>query len=177
MAGGRGIDFLGYSFTRTDVRLRKSTKQTFARKESRLTDPAKREAVRAAYWGWCKWGRCRKLWNDITDRDMSFSDFGVTGRLTTADGQKFFDVPKVRIDSILNLPITVIDFETGIKTQHGAGRYAVKISHSGHLKKFITNSMTLKSQLDQIAGLGALPQDTVVRKKEDCGQFPDYCFE
>lgn len=177
VAEGTAVDFLGYCFTRTDVRMRKRIKQTFARKDARTQRLDERTKLRAAYWGWAKWGKCRNLWNTITDRDMSFSDHGITGRLTTKDGHKYFDVPKIRIDSILNLPITVVDFETDVKTPHGPGRYAVKIIHEGTEKKVITNSITLKAQLDQIREIGKLPQATVIRKKETGGQFPDYYFE
>lgn len=73
----------------------------------------------ASYWGWFKWARCRNLWNTLTNKDMSFADKGISGRISTKDGQKFFDVKQVRIDSLLNLPIVVVDFEKDIKTKHG----------------------------------------------------------
>lgn len=108
---------------------------------------------------------------------MSFADIGISGRITTKDGQKFFDVKRLKIDDILNLPITVVDFETDIKTPHGPGRYAVKIYYNGDERKFITNSFTLKNMLDQARGKNALPIDTVIKKKEVGGKFPDYYFE
>lgn len=108
---------------------------------------------------------------------MSFADLGISGRITTKDGQKFFDVMKTKIDSILNLPITVLDFETNIKTPHGTGRYAVKIMHNGEELKFITNSFTLKNMLDQARTKNAFPIDTIIKKKEVGGKFPDYYFE
>jgi len=174
---GRSIDFLGYGFTQTNVRIRKSIKQTFARKAKRITDEERRREVLAAYWGWCKWGNCRNLWNKITNNDMSFADIGISGRITTKDGQKYFDVKKVKIDTILNLPITVVDYETNIKTPHGPGRYAVKIQYNGEKCKFFTNSFTLKSMLDQAKAINAFPIDTVVKKKDIGGKFPDYYFE
>lgn len=174
---GRSIDFLGYGFTQTNVRIRKSIKQTFARKAKRITDEERRREVLAAYWGWCKWGNCRNLWNKITNNDMSFADIGISGRITTKDGQKYFDVKKVKIDTILNLPITVIDYETNIKTPHGPGRYAVKIQYNGEKCKFFTNSFTLKSMLDQAKAINAFPIETVVKKKDIGGKFPDYYFE
>lgn len=80
---------------------------------------------------------------------MSFSEMGITGRSTTKDGQRFFDIRKVRAMEILNVPITVLDFEPDVKTRNGGGRYAVKIVFENQEAKFITNSFTLKSQLDQ----------------------------
>ena len=108
---------------------------------------------------------------------MSFADKGISGRVTTKDGQRFFDVKKVKIDNILNLPITVLDFETNIKTQHGTGRYAVKIMHDGEEVKLITNSFTLKNMLDQAKEIDAFPIDTVIKKRNIGGNFPDYYFE
>lgn len=108
---------------------------------------------------------------------MSFADIGISGRITTKDGQKFFDVKKVKIDSILNLPISVLDFETNVKTQHGPGRYAIKIMYDGKEVKIITNSFTLKNMLDQAREKNAFPIDTVIKKRDIGGKFPDYYFE
>lgn len=108
---------------------------------------------------------------------MSFADKGITGRVTTKDGQRFFDIKKVKIDSILNLPIIVLDFETNIKTQHGPGRYAIKIEQNGEELKIITNSFTLKNMLDQAREINAFPIDTVIKKRDIGGKFPDYYFE
>lgn len=177
VVNGRSIDYLGYCFTPTNIRIRKSIKQTFARKAKRITNKERRREVLSSYWGWCKWGKCINLWNKVTNNDMSFSENGITGRTATKDGQRFFDVKKVTIDSILNLPITVLDFETNIKTQHGPGRYAIKILHNDEEKKIITNSFTLKNMLDQAKERNLLPIDTVLKKRDIGGKYPDYFFE
>lgn len=177
VARGRSIDFLGYCFTRTDMRLRKDIKRRFAAKLKSARDPQRRREVLAAYWGWCKWGKCRNLWNKITDCDMSFSDYGITGRTETKDGQKFFDVRQVKAADILNIPITVTDFICDVKTGHGPGRYAVKINCNGEEQKFITNSITLKQQLDAARKMDVLPVDTCVRRRDIGGGKCDYFFE
>lgn len=59
---GRTIDFLGYCFSRENIRLRKSIKTRFARKAKGLKDPERKRQVLASYYGWCKWGKCRNLW-------------------------------------------------------------------------------------------------------------------
>lgn len=174
---GRRIDFLGYAFNHENTRLRKSIKKNFAEKSNRVKKPKRRKEVLAAYWGWCKWGDCRNLWNKITDNDMSFAEKGITGRITTKDGQKFFDIKKVKIDNILNLPIIVLDFETGLKTKHGDGRYVVKIQCNGEELKIITNSFTLKNMLDQAREMNALPIDTTIRKRDIGDGKSDYYFE
>lgn len=174
---GRRIDFLGYWFTHENVRLRKSIKQTFARKEKKSTSEKRRKETRASYHGWCKWGKCRHLWKTITNNDMSFQDMGINGRNTTKDGQRFFDIRKVKAMEILNVPITVIDFEPNVKTRNGGGRYAVKITFENQQVKFITNSFTLKSQLDQAKEMNALPIQTKLKKRAIGDDMTDYIFE
>lgn len=56
-ANGRGIDFVGYVFYRSHIRLRKSIKQSFARKVSKGIKPA---SV-ASYMGWAKHANCKHL--------------------------------------------------------------------------------------------------------------------
>lgn len=112
---------------------------------------------------------------------MSFADKGITGRNATKDGQKFFDVSLVRADDIINVPITVVDFIPDVKTREGTGRYVVKIIYNGREHKFITNSFTLKSMLDQAVERRLLPSAegiaTVLRKRDiGCGK-KDYIFD
>lgn len=53
---------------------------------------------------------------------MSFADKGIKQSGRTKDGKKFFDVKETRLMDILNVPITVVDFETNVKTKQGEGR-------------------------------------------------------
>jgi len=149
--GGRPIDFLGYCFTRDNVRLRKGIKKRFARKVGQVKDTDRRKQVLASYWGWCKWGHCRHLWNVITDYDMSFANRGISGTTSMKDGKRYFRNREVRAFEILNNPIVVLDFETGIKTKHGPDRYAVLFKKAGESEvcKLVTNSFSIKSVLDQ----------------------------
>ena len=148
---GRPIDFLGYCFTRDNVRMRKNIKKRFARKVGQIKDTERRKQVLASYWGWCKWGRCRHLWNVITDYDMSFANRGISGTTSMKDGKRYFRNREVRAFEILNNHIVVTDFETGIKTKHGPGRYAVLFHKVGETEicKLVTNSFSIKSVLDQ----------------------------
>lgn len=154
---GRRINFLGYCFTNDNVRLRKNMKKTFARKDKGIKSRKRRQEIRAAYWGWCKWGDCRNLWKTITNNDMSFADKGIKQSGMTKDGKKFFDVAEMRLMEILNIPITVLDFETNVKTSQGDGRYCVLFEMNGAKYKFITNCYNMKDVLDQ------------ARKQEDEG--------
>lgn len=178
---GRMLDYLGYCFMPGNVRMRKSIKQNFARKAKRIKNKKRRREVLASYWGWCKWGDCRHLWNVITDNDMSFADKGITGRNSTKDGKEFYDIMQVKGDDIVNLPIKVLSFIPGIKTKHGPNRYAVKILVNGEERKWITGSVTIKSMLDQAQEQGLLPSkegiDTKLKKRDLGGGMKDYIFE
>ena len=175
------LDYLGYGFIPGCVRMRKSIKKNFARKAKRIKNKKRRKEVLASYWGWCKWGDCRHLWNTITDNDMSFADKGITGRSTTKDGEEFYDIPQVRGEDIINLPIKIKSFIPNIKTRHGPGRYAVKVLLNGEARKWITGSITIKSMLDQAKERGFLPSeegiDTVLHKRDLGGGVKDYIFE
>ena len=119
---GRRINFWGYCFTKDNVRMRKNMKKNFARKVKRIKSRKRNREIRASYWGWCKWGDCKNLWRTITNNDMSFADKGIKQSGRTKDGKKFFDVKETRLMDILNVPITVVDFETNVKTKQGEGR-------------------------------------------------------
>lgn len=75
---------------------------------------------------------------------MSFADKGIKQSGRTKDGKKFFDVKETRLMDILNVPITVVDFETNVKTKQGEGRYCVLFEQNGQRSKFITNCYNLK---------------------------------
>ena len=184
---GRTIDFLGYCFSRENVRMRKSIKQRFARKMKTLRDPERKKQVLASYYGWCKWGKCRNLWKVITNNDMSFADKGISESSMTMDGKRFFRNREVRAMEILNTPIIVVDFETNIRTKHGDGRYAVLLQKKGEneVMKMVTNSFSIKSVLDQAREHDTkypneppvLPCETVLRRRDLGSNKYDYYFE
>ena len=182
-ARGRTIDFLGYRFTGQQVRLRKSIKQTFARKSKRITDKDRRREVLASYWGWCKWGNCKHLWNKLTNNDMSFANLGFKQRDRMKDGQKFYDVPERKLMDILNVPFTVLDFQPNITTKQGTGRYCVLCEENGQRFKFITNCYNIKDVLDQAReaeenGRKVFPVEDVRIKRRSLGDGKSaYYFE
>ncbi len=108
---------------------------------------------------------------------MSFADHGINGRVETKDGKKFFDVEKVSLEEIVKDPITLLEYEEGVKTQYGPGRIVVKIIHNGAEKKIITNSFTIKSMLKQAKEKNLFPIETRVLKKPiEKGRW-DFYFE
>lgn len=140
--------------------MRKSMKKNFARKVKRIKSRKRNREIRASYWGWCKWGGGR-----------------------TKDGKKFFDVKETRLMDILNVPITVVDFETNVKTKQGEGRYCVLFEQNGQRSKFITNCYNLKDVLDQAReaennGQKIFPVENVIVKRRSLGDGKSaYYFE
>lgn len=169
IVGGK-IDFLGYQFTNNKTLLRKTTKKRFARKIKKIKSRKRRKEILASYWGWCKHGDCKNLWNVITNNYMGFAEKGIKQSNRTKDGRKFYDVPTVRLMDILNVPITIIDFESGIKTRQGNDRYCVLFELNGEKKKFITNCFNIKDILDQSRnaeseGRNIFPVENVIIKR------------
>lgn len=75
-----------------------------------------------------------------------FSDFGIN----TLDNKHIFAVPVVSIEELTNCEIEVLDFESGVTTRHGDGRYIVKVKHEGVERKFFTNAAPIKEALDRV---------------------------
>lgn len=176
---GRYIDFLGYNFYRDNVRMRKSMKQRFARKAKR-TFGERRQQVLASYWGWCKWGNCKHLWKTLTNNDMSFADKGISRKVEAKDkdGRRLFDVPEKKVMDILNVSITVHDFEDNITTKLGPRRCAVLFTFDESPEqgkfKFLTGSLSLKDTLNRARaaekeGKQIFPVENVVIKRKNIG--------
>ena len=161
--------------------MRKNMKKNFARKVKRIKSRKRNREIRASYWGWCKWGDCKNLWRTITNNDIADKGIKQSGR--TKDGKKFFDVKETRLMDILNVPITVVDFETNVKTKQGEGRYCVLFEQNGQRSKFITNCYNLKDVLDQAReaennGQKIFPVENVIVKRRSLGDGKSaYYFE
>lgn len=184
MEVGRSINFLGYEFSKENMRLRKSIKKKFAAGMGRVKSRKRRKQIEDSYRGWCKYGRCRHLWKKLTGKDMGFANKGITMvRSTLKDGKKFFDVRQVQLSDITNVEISVLDFQRNIETQDikdhtkkNSDRYVVliQLKSSGEKVKFITNSHSIKDVLDQCEeleqnGKKIFPVDGVAIKRKDFG--------
>ncbi|HBG39929.1 MAG TPA: hypothetical protein DDW85_00780 [Porphyromonadaceae bacterium] len=75
-----------------------------------------------------------------------FSDFGIN----TLENKHVFAVPVVSIEELTNCEIEVLDYESGVKTRHGEGRYIVKVKYEGVERKFFTNAAPIKETLDKV---------------------------
>ena len=161
---GEGIDFLGYVIYAADyVRIRKRVKKNFARKLHEVKSRRRRRELVASFYGMAKHADCNMLFKKLTGKDMkSFKDLNVSYR--PEDGKKRFPGTVVSIRELVNLPIIVKDFETGIKTEQGEDRCIVAIEMNGEAKKFFTNSEEMKNILAQVREMpDGFPFETTIK--------------
>ena len=158
-----GIDFLGYVIRPNYVRLRKRIKQKFARKMHEVKSRKRRRELIASFYGMTKHADCNKLFKKLTGKEMrSFKDLNVSYK--PEDGKKRFPGVVVSIRELVNLPIVVKDFETGIKTEQGEDRCIVAIEVNGEAKKFFTNSEEMKNILAQVKEMpDGFPFETTIK--------------
>ena len=161
---GEGIDFLGYVIYAPDhVRLRKRIKQKFARKMHEVKSRRRRRELVASFYGMAGHADCNMLFKKLTGKEMkSFKDLNVSYK--PEDGKKRFPGTVVSIRELVNLPIIVKDFETGIKTEQGEDRCIVSIEQNGEPKKFFTNSEEMKNILAQVREMpDGFPFETTIK--------------
>lgn len=160
-----GIDFLGYVIYPDHVRLRKRIKQKFARKMHDVKSRKRRRVLTASFYGMAKHADCIMLFHKLTGKQMkSFKDLNVAYK--PEDGKKRFAGAVVSIRELVNLPIVVKDFETGVKTSQGEDRCVVAIEMSGEPKKFFTNSEEMKNILQQVSEVpDGFPFETTIKSE------------
>jgi len=92
----------------------------------------------------------------------SFKDLNVSYK--PDDGKKRFAGTVVSIRELVNLPIIVKNFETGIHTEQGDDRCIVSIELNGEPRKFFTNSEEMKNILAQVREMpDGFPFETTIR--------------
>ncbi|WP_418981734.1 reverse transcriptase domain-containing protein [Alistipes sp.] len=171
-----GIDFLGYVIYPDHVRLRKRNKQNFARKMASIQSKRRKRELTASFYGMTKHADCRRLFNQLTGINMkNFKDLGVA--YTPADGKKRFKGTVISIRELVNLPVIVHDFETGITTEHGDDRCIVQIEMNGEMRKFFTDSEEMKSILQQIREMpDGFPFETIIKSEQFGKNKTKYIF-
>lgn len=169
----RGIDFLGYVIRHDYVLVRKHIKKRVARRLHKVKSRKRRYVVLASFWGWIKHCNGRHLFYTLTNM-KSFKDLGVTYK--PADGKKRFEGNLTPLGNLQNCKVTIIDFETDIKTKQGDGRYVVQYELDGQKGKFITASEEMKNILDQIKEMNELPFETVIKREMFGGNKTKYVF-
>lgn len=94
----------------------------------------------------------------------SFKDLNVAYK--PEDGKKRFPGVMVSIRELVNLPIVIKDFETGVKTSQGEDRCIVAIEVNGEPKKFFTNSEEMKNILLQVSEIpDGFPFETTIKSE------------
>lgn len=171
---GRSIDYVGYVFSRDNMRMRKRTKKRFARKMSRIKSRSRRQEVCAAYFGIAKWGRCKNLWRRIMmENKMSFKMHGITTSIVSElNGRRIFDVMEKKISMLASSRqrIFIHDFEDGLTIKDKGNKCSVlfKEEESGdEYMKFITSSSRIIDKLRraremEAAGEKIFPCETTV---------------
>ncbi len=159
----RDLDFLGYRLQGNGkIKLRKHIKQRFARRWKRAKSFKRKQQLIGAFYGIAKHAHAKHLFKTITGISMKkFSELGIEPK--SADGKKRFAAKQIRLSMLNGKTIEVLDFETGIRTQHGEDRYVVLCNNTemGQFK-FLTHDSDICSILDQARGKDLLPFETTI---------------
>ena len=158
-----GIDFLGYVIYPSHVELRKRVKLRMAKHMHDVKSRKRRAVLIASFYGMTKHADCNNLFSTITGINMkSFKDLNVSYK--PEDGKKRFSGAVVSVRELVNLPIIVRDYETGIKTDQGEDRCIISIEVNGEPKKFFTNSEEMKNILAQVSQVpDGFPFQTIIK--------------
>lgn len=158
----RGIDFLGYVIRHDYVLVRKRIKIKAKRKLTKIKSKSKRFKILSSFWGWIVHCNGRNLFYKLTGM-KDFKELKVSYK--PKDGKKRFGGNLTPLGNLLNCNITVLDFETEIKTKQGNDRYVIQYELDGQKGTFITNSEEMKNILDQIRDLDELPFKTTIKRE------------
>lgn len=166
----RCIDFLGYQvFWNGQIKIRKHIKKRFVKRWNRVKSTKRKVELIAALYAMTKHANAKNLFKTLTNTDMkTFAELGLT--FTAKDGKKRFDVDSYSLGSLVNMKIIIEDFEKGIVTKEGDGRYVVKFrfveedESEGNEGKYFTNSEEMKQMLDKIADMDELPFLTTIKR-------------
>lgn len=173
-----GMNALGYVNYGTHVLLRKRTKQNAARKLAKVRSRKRRQQIIGSFNGMACHADCKHLYFILTGKKMrKFSEIGVC--YTPSDGKKRFAGNVMRLSDIVNIPVEIHDFETGIDTKEGKDRYLVSFRNPADQTwgKFFTASAEMKDILDKIGALpDALPFETVIKCETFGGGKRKYNF-
>ena len=173
-----GMDALGYVNFGDYSLLRKRTKQNAARNLAKVKSRKRRQEIIGSFKGMACHADCKHLFYILTNKKMKkFSEMGVT--YTPADGKKRFPGKVMRLSDIVNIPIEIHDFETGIDTKEGEDRYLVSFRNptTQEWGKFFTASVEMKGILDQISDIeDGFPFETVLKCEVFDGGKSKYNF-
>lgn len=160
-----GLDFLGFVQFEDYSLIRKRIKQKAARHLAKVKSRKRRQELIGSFKGMACHADCKHLYFKLTGKHMKkFSEMGVT--YTPDDGKKRFPGNTVRLSSITNVPIVVLDYEKDMKTENGDDRYLVSVKEGETFKKFFTASKEMKQILDKISDIeDGFPFETIIRSE------------
>lgn len=160
-----GLDFLGFVHFEDYSLIRKRIKQKAARHLAKVKSRKRRQELIGSFKGMACHADCKHLYFKLTGKHMKkFSEMGVT--YTPDDGKKRFPGNTVRLSSITNVPIVVLDYEKDMKTENGDDRYLVSVKEGETFKKFFTASKEMKQILDKISDIeDGFPFETIIRSE------------
>lgn len=171
-----GLDYLGYVQFEDYSLIRKRIKQNAARKLHKVKSRKRRQEIIGSFKGMACHADCKNLYHKLTGKNMKkFSEMGVT--YTPEDGKKRFPGNTVRLSSITNVPIVVLDYEKDLKTENGDDRYLVSVKDGETFKKFFTASKEMKQILDKISDIeDGFPFETIIRAEPFADNKIKYIF-
>lgn len=163
-----GIDFLGYVYDGKKARLRKRTKQKAARMLAKIKSRKRRQEIVGSLKGMAKWCDAKHLYKTLTHKNMdSFAELkkqrqaeGVN--FTGKDGKRILQGNPENLRALVNMHITIVDFEADVPTKNGP-RYVVQFQKDdGTLCKYLTNDSEQKFWLEELRKCGKLPFSTTI---------------
>lgn len=171
-----GLDYLGYVQYEDYSLIRKRTKQKAARHLAKVKSRKRRQEIIGSFKGMACHADCKHLFHKLTGLRMKkFSEMGVT--YTPEDGKKRFPGNTVRLSSITNIPIVVLDYEKDLKTENGDDRYLVSVKEGDTFKKFFTASKEMKQILDKISDIeDGFPFETIIKSERFGENKTKYIF-
>lgn len=160
-----GIDMLGYIIYKNHSRLRKRTKQKFARKLKHIKSRKRRMELIGSFYGMAKHCNAKHLMKLLLNKKemKKFSEMGIKYR--SEDGKKQFDGETVKLSYLANKTIIICDYEDDIKTRYGENRCVVEFKYNEQDKKtykFFTQSKMIRSILKQVNEQGGFPFETTI---------------
>ena len=171
-----GLNYLGYVQYEDYSLIRKRIKQKAARHLAKVKSRKRRQEIIGSFKGMACHADCKNLFHKLTGLRMKkFSEMGVT--YTPEDGKKRFPGNTVRLSSITNIPIVVLDYEKDLKTENGDDRYLVSVKEGDTFKKFFTASKEMKQILDKISDIeDGFPFETIIKSERFGENKTKYIF-
>lgn len=115
-----GVDFLGFVYDGERSRIRKRTKQKFARHMAKVKSFSRKKKLVASFYGMAKWGDCRNLLKSILKMsNFEFSKMKISVTAEGAGGKKMFNGGQVKLSQLMGQHITIQDFLLDVPVKEG----------------------------------------------------------